>query len=155
MLISAIVENEIGHSVMVGVESSVPRNLQTMPLMLPNKGHDGKKLDAELFLKFIFLYIKNIFFCKKSNVMHLTRFVPCNTCSIPSFSPLTNLNSIALPAVFVLHLRRAIPMTLAIIDKVQEITGEHEKSFTNTLKHEVIIWLALPPTISTNLLIVK
>ena len=49
MTIEEITQNELGHSVTVAIESSVPHKLQTIPLM-NIKTQDGKRFEIKNFI---------------------------------------------------------------------------------------------------------
>ncbi|XP_064647589.1 mediator of RNA polymerase II transcription subunit 1-like isoform X2 [Lineus longissimus] len=85
MTVEAILDNKLGHSVTVGIESSFGHRLQTMRLMTISKTADGKNL--------------------------------------PSFPQLSTQNSSMLCACFVLNLQTPIPVSLSILQRIQQVTG--------------------------------
>ena len=55
---------------------------------------------------------------------HLKSYVDSLYFSLPSFQGLNNMNSSSLPASFVLVLPHPVPVSLSIINAIEEMTGK-------------------------------
>lgn len=111
IMIDAVISKSLGYSVTVCMEGSAGQKLQTNTLITVNKNHNGKRYNLNILM----------------NLNHINK-----NFSTPSYASLTSQNTVTIPACFVLRLNKPMPMCVALVRQIQQITELECAELTTT-----------------------